>query len=365
MRIYKQYRFPIGRKIEFKDLFSRVDAFLTQQNLSYTSIGYNLTEIDFPNRTANCRKILAKYPHFGPVERIEGPYNDDLRLSNMTGSNDSCDESMIRLIAAKIPRPYNFFDTSFYYRNVSFFGVQPSEEQVIISQDRRSILVAGSYIRISRSFEGPQTAAVFMKIEVTDASSCHRADLYAKELSGYLANVKYEESNVVHMTSDEEAHYQQIKAYAEPLVKAAREVLYMRADDVREKLLEKFPDFEEKPFRIGTILRRIGKQHGFDLQSKAWGAISYISKPVGRGIYLSVEYFGDRSGGYEGGLILSGLGFQYPIMNMSGAPENPTEAQWFVEQLFSLVDVFEKEYMGQILDLYPNALDWLPLCLDP
>lgn len=33
MRFYKQYRFQVGRKIDFKDLFSCIDTFFKDQGL--------------------------------------------------------------------------------------------------------------------------------------------------------------------------------------------------------------------------------------------------------------------------------------------------------------------------------------------
>ena len=78
MRIYKYYRFLVGRKMEFKDLFASVDAFLKDRGIHYDSMGYNLEALG-----DCCQKLVQKMPQFAPIEVIEGPYSTSFRLTNL------------------------------------------------------------------------------------------------------------------------------------------------------------------------------------------------------------------------------------------------------------------------------------------
>lgn len=360
MRFYKQYLFSVGRKIDFKDLFASIDTFLIEQGLSYSSMGYDLLTLG-----NGCHKLSQIMPQFGPIETLEGHYNTLFRLSNMTVHAHSCDEASIRLLGSKIPRPYNFTDIAFCYRDIPFFGVEPDEELLAFTPDRRYFEVWGSNIVLGRNFEGPKSTTVSMRIQVTDQESCFAADEYARALSACLLNARYTKMADIYMDATEEEEYARIKEEAAPLVKAAADDLYMRAEQVREQLLLEFSTVEMKPFNLSPIMQHIGKKHGFDQHTSFPGGPSYISKAVRGGTFLSVEYFGSRGSGFDAGLLLSGPGIYYRIVSFSGAPDNPTEAQWHIDQMLSLAEYFETEYLGKILELYPKTPEWCPMILFP
>lgn len=359
MRYYKQYRFQVGRKIEFKDLFSCIDAFLKDQEIHYSCLGYDLLSLD-----NNCYKLVQKMPQLGPIVCIEGPYNTLHRLSNMTSAAHPCDEASIRLAGAKIPRPYNFFYTHFYYRNVSFLGSNPVEEQISEMPNGYFLDVPGSYIELFRDFVGPQTTAVNMKIEVTDAQTCLQADEYARKMAAHLGNVKYAEGLTIYMSPTEDQLYKNIKKSASPIVRNAKEELNGLPEQVRDQLVREFSQFEEKSFQISPIMRRAGKKYGFDQFVRFPDGSSYIGKSVNGGNYLAVEFYGTPGSGFEADLILCGPGFRYEIANFCGCPANPDEARWHLDHMLALAGCFEEKYMEQILDLYPQSPDWLPMCLD-
>lgn len=355
MRFLKKYRFQVGKKMDFQNLFAAIDGFLRENGLHYNSMGYDLLDMDLEEMgvKSNCLKLVEKMPQFGPVERIEEQYSDKFRLSNMDNPLHLCDEASVRWLGSKIPRPYNFFQTNIYYRNISFYTGTTEEDDNL------------SNIRLCRDSRGPQSTVIFMTIEVTDRKTNLGADDYAASLSTWLGNPKFGCEVKVCMDDAEKKRYEQWKAEAKSIVEAAKLDIYGRCDAAREEMLCEFQDFEEKRFQIGTIIQRIGKRHGFDQYTHVPGDFSYISKRVTGGNYLRLE-FGSFSGcgGYEAGLILSGPGFSYKFSNFSGAPENSKEAQWYISRLFEIIDYFEAEYMSRILALYPDAPDWLPMCLD-
>lgn len=363
MRFFKEYRFQVGRKMEFKDLFGAVDTFLAEHNLSYASMGYDLAAIDFPRKSNSCQKIVDKMPQFGPVERIVNRYSDTLRLSNMTALGHPCDEASIRLVGSKISRPYNFFDAHFYFRNVTFFGICPAEERVGYMTNPLYLEVSGSYIELFRSFEGPQTTVVFMKIEVMDQQSCDGADAYAGALAAYLKNAKYTSSAAVYMDPAEKECYDRIHEEVAPIVKAAKADLYERSERMREQMTQEYPTFEQKSFSITKPLKRLGKEHGFQDYYCLSGNLHLLSKRVDGGNVMRIEMARDRREGMDASLILSGPDFSYEYSVFYGAPENQEEANWHISHLFEIVDYFEARYMHDILAPYPKAPDWYSECV--
>lgn len=352
MRIFKRYRFLAGRKLEFKDLFASVDAFLKDQGLHYDSMGYYLEALG-----DRCQKLVQKMPQFAPIEVLEGPYSTSFRLTNLLIDNH-CDEASIRFVGSKIPRPYNFGDTLFYYRDIDFFGKKPSSCIAVEEEKHKYVKVFGSYIQLYRGFEGPQSTAVVMCIEVTDEISLQRADDYATDLAVCLGNIQYTSHSCVYLDSSEQADFIRIKAAAQPLVKVARDDLNDRAEQVREDMLRQFPNVEYKQYNSRAVLQRIGKKYGFDQVHSIPGWETYFYKKVRGGIYLSVQMI--RGSGMEMGLVLSGPSFSHGIVDLSGHPENTAEASFFADKMFRIVEHFEKEYMDAILSIYPQYPQWYP-----
>lgn len=352
MRIFKHYRFLVGRKLEFKDLFASVDAFLKDQGLHYDTMGYYLEALG-----DRCQKLVQKMPQFAPMEVIEGLYSTSSRLTNLLEDNH-CDEASIRFVGSKIPRPYNFGDTFFYYRDIDFFGKKPSSCVAVEEEKHKYVKVFGSYIQLYRGFEGPQSTAMVMCIEVTDDTSVRAADEYADALAICLGNIKYISNSCVYSDSAELAELIQLKEVTLPLVKAACNDLHDRADQVREDMLRQFPNVEYKQYNSRTVLQRIGKKYGFDQEHNIPGWETYFYKKVRGGIYLSVQMI--RGSGMEMGLVLSGPSFSYGIVDLSGHPENTAEASFFADQMFRIVEHFEKEYMDAILSIYPQYPQWYP-----
>lgn len=357
MRFYKKFYFLVGRKLEFKELFSCVDSFLAERGICYTSLGYDLTALD-----DRCHKLSQKMPQLGSVELIQERYSTLARLTNMMGSQ-ICDESSIRLVGSKIPRPYNFYNSFFFYRDIDFFGRQTGFECVTVD-DSSHMEVAGSYIKLARGFEGPQSTAVMMSIEIEDMKTCDAADAYAQALSSHLNNVKYVSGNAVYMDSEEKEMFARIRSIALPAVKKAQSDLREKADQVREQLLLEFPDVVEKSYNARSIIQRIGKKHGLDRSVRNYFGELYFYKQVRSGVVLSVEVQSTSSSGIDMGLMLSGPGFCYRMVNLSGCPANVAEANYFVSHMFDLVEVFEAEYLNDILQKYPQFPDWIPVLLE-
>lgn len=352
MRIYKYYRFLVGRKMEFKDLFASVDAFLKEQGLQYDSMGYYLEALG-----DRCQKLLQKMPQFAPMEVLEGPYSTSFRLTNLINDND-CDEISIRFVGSKIPRPYNFSNTLFYYRDIDFFGKKPTPCVAVQEEKHKYVYLFGSCIQLYRGFEGPNSTAVVMSIEIMDETSDRRADDYAAALALYLGNVKYITKPSVYLEPGEQAELIRWKAAALPHVKAAHDDLHERAEQVREYMLSQFPNVEYKQYNSRSILQRIGKKYGFDQVHSIPGWEAYFYKKVRGGIFLSVQMI--RGSGMEMGLVLSGPGFSHGIADLSGHPENTAEANFFADQMFRVVEHFEKEYLDTILSIYPQYPHWYP-----
>lgn len=352
MRIFKRYRFLVGRKLEFKDLFASVDAFLKDRGIHYESMGYHLEALE-----DRCQKLVQKMPQFAPIEVLEGPYSTSFRLTNLLKDN-LCDESSIRFIGCRIPRPYNFTDTFFYYRDVDFCGQKPTPCVAVEGEKHKYVKVFGSYIQLYRGFEGPQSTAVVMCIEITDEISLQRADDYAAELAVCLGNIQYIPNSCVYLDSAEQADFIRLKAAAQPLVKVARDDLRDRAEQVREDMLLQFPNVEYKQYNSRAVFQRNGKKYGFDQVYSIPGWETYFYKQVRGGIYLSVQTI--RGSGMDMGLVLSGPGFSYSIVNLSGHPENTAEANFFADRMFQVAERFEKEYMDDILSLYPQYPQWYP-----
>lgn len=356
MRFFKKYRFQVGKKVEFKDLFAVVDNYMKEHCLSYTSMGYHLQSLD-----DRCHQAAKRMPQLGQVTHIETPYSTWALLSNMTGDT-FCDEASIRLVGSKIPRPYNFSDVHFYYRDIDFFGVQPGGERIGHYTNPQYLQIFGNWIGLQRDFEGPKSTAVVMCVEITNAYGLDGADAYAKALAACLGNAKYVCGTELYMDANEKTEFDRLKEAALPLVKVAHDDLYDRAEHVREKMLQQFLNVEYKQFSIRPILQRIGKKHGFDQFYSIPGFETYIYKKVRNGIYLSVQLM--PGSGMDAGLVLSGPGFHYRIVDFSGHPENSAEANFFVERMLSLADRFEEMYMDTILELYPQFPDWCPVFLE-
>ena len=352
MRIFKRYRFLVGRKLEFKDLFASVDAFLKDQGLHYDSMGYYLEALG-----DRCQKLVQKMPQFAPIEVLDGRYSTSFRLTNLLIDNH-CDEASIRFVGSRIPRPYNFTDAFFYYRDVDFFGQKPTPCVAVEGEKHKHVKVFGSYIQLYRGFEGPQSTAVVICAEVTDEISLQRADDYAAELAVCLGNIQYTSHSGVYLDSAEQADLIRLKAAAQPLVKVARDDLHDCAEQAREDMLLQFPDVEYKQYNSRSVLQRSGKKYGFDQVHIIPGWETYFYKQVRGGIYLSLQTI--RGSGMDMGLVLSGPSFSYSIVNFSGHPENSAEANFFADRIFQIAERFEKEYMDTILSLYPQYPQWYP-----
>ena len=348
MRFYKLYRFQVGKKTDFQNLFELVDSFLAEHGLKYASMGYSLQDIDMESRgiQGSCRKLIAKMPQFEPLVRIQKPYTDILCLSNMDVQDHGCDEASIRTLGSKIPRTYNFFETDIYYRNIHFAGEN------------------GSFIRMHRDSTGPQSTLVFMKLQIVDQQTLQLADGYAANLAERLANAKYFGEAGVELDATEQAYYHDIRQQIAPILSEAKVSLKEQVDQVRAAMLLEFPQMEEKNFHHATILRRMGKKYGFDRFTAIAGGPAVISMKVEGSHYLSVEYFRYGGAGLDGGLILSGPGFYYDIVDLSGAPENGKEAEWFLNRILQIVQRFALDFMPQILRYYPEAPVWSPIFLE-
>lgn len=360
MRYFKQYFYKVGRKIEYKNVFSYIDAFFSEHNLRYDSMGYDLISLD-----DNCYKMVKKYPQLGPVEQVKKEYSDHYILSNMRVPGRCCDESTIRLIGSKIPRPYNFFDTHFYYRNVTFFSVEPGGENVKVDSHSNCVHVFGSYIELYRDFEGPQSTSVIMMIEVFDQQTSLQADAYAQRLSIALGKVKYLSSSSICMDAAEESMYAGLQQEAAPIVNAATVDLTEKAEQLTLYLQENFPVYDEVKFSIAKPLKKIGKQYGFDEYSYVAGGFYQITKRVSGGHYVVLEMdMGPMFRGVGAGISLCGAGFSYRFPCAYYSPCSQEEMDCMMTRIFETIAYFEEKYMPQVLKLYPDTPDWCPVCLD-
>lgn len=360
MRYFKQYLFKVGRKIEFKDLFGIVDTFISEQGLRYDSMGYDLISLD-----GHGDKLLRKIPQLGPGEIIKDRYNDMLRISNMVTPRHFCDEASIRLIGSKIPRPYNFFDTHFYYRNITFFGKQPSNEQIRLSENQVYLDVIGSYIELYRDFEGPQTTAVRMKIEVLDHQTCMRADEYAQTLSEALGKVKFYAYASYGMDASEEALYAQLQKEAAGIVDSARMDLSEKSVELTQQMQRKFPVCDERKFSIAKPMKRIGNVHGYSSYAYVPMGVYRMSKRVKGGNHIILEIdMGPMFRQVGAGFYLSGAGFSYMFPCAFYGPSSQEDMDFMITRIFETIAYFEERYMPEIVKLYPETPEWFPVCLE-
>lgn len=357
MRFFQQYRFPVGRKIEFKDLFSVIDAFLTEQNLHYGSLGYDLSSTEL------LQKLTKQFPQLGEPELIENRYSATYCLSNLRSAPGIKDETVIRYIGTHIPRPYNFTDTHFYYLDVTFFDKKPDCRQIGLMPNPAYLDMAGSYIELFRTFAGPQPTVVYLSAEVTDQASSVRADAYAQALSAHLGGVKYLGVSRIYLDALEKARYADLQQQVAPIVSEARENLYSRGEDMREQMQRIFLTFEQRKFSIAKSLKKTGMEHGFLDYRCLSNSLYLLCKRVDGGNFLRIELTRDPGQGVDALMILSGPGFSYEFPAFFGAPENQQEADRFLERLFEITDYFEVRYMHRILDVYPAVPEWCPECL--
>lgn len=360
MRLFREYRFHVGKKIEFSDLFSVIDDFLARNNLTYNGMGYDLEELEREGSTSSCQKLLKKMPQFGTLEIVEGRYSNTLKLSNMGNSDNSCDETSIRLLGAKIPRPYSFSETNLYYRNISFFNKQ-SEDEIITFTDHDWPVMHSNYIRLYRDFDGPKSVMVFMKMELCNAESAQAADDYANCLASCLRDSKFIAQTFAYLDADEQALYGKLQGEASPIADAARIDIYGRCDQIKEDMLTAFPDIEQKSFQFLPIIKRIGKAYGFDRCTKVSEIEYWVSKRLPSGYYLSLGMNGvASSSGVDAGLVLSGPGMVFRFPGFSCCPENSREAKWIMNRFFEVIAYFEETYLNQILANYPQIPLWYP-----
>lgn len=360
MRLFREYRFHVGKKIEFSDLFAVIDDFLARNNLTYNGMGYDLEEHEREGLTSSCQKLLKKMPQFGKLEIVEGRYSNTLKLSNMERSDNSCDEMSIRLLGAKIPRPYSFSETNLYYRNISFFGV-PTDDEVITVSQYGDPLIHSNYIRLYRDFDGPKSLMVFMKMELRNAESAQAADNYANCLASCLQDSKFIAQNFAYLDAEEQAFYGKLQQQVTPIADAARIDIYERCDRAKEDMLTAFPDIEQKSFKFLSIIQRIGQQYGFDRCAKVSEIEYWVSKRLPSGYYLSLGMNGvASSSGVDAGLVLSGPGSAFKFPGFSCWPENNREAKWIMRRFFEVIAYFEETYLNQILENYPQLPLWYP-----
>lgn len=364
MRFYKEYRFQVGRKIEFKDLFSVIDAYLADQGLHYDCLGYDLHITVWVGEKSVLQKLAARFPQLSTPELLTDKYDKHLCLSNMRNKEGTKDEQIIRYIGSKTPRPYNFLYTHFYYRNIDFFGTKSESEQIDCEENPIFMDVSGDYIELHRSAEGPQSTVVQMCIEIKDQQTASRADDYAVSLAERLGKVKYICRAKVSMDEIEKEMYTHLHHRAKELLKTVADDMHDRCEKVMAQTRQEYLLFQESKFSLAKPLKRIGKAHGFACSTYIPGGFFLMSKRVAGGHFLSLDIDNSpRSGGVGAGLVLSGPGFSHDLPLTYGCPENQEEADRYVTDLFEVVAYFESKYMHKILEIYPAAPDWCPECL--
>jgi hypothetical protein len=223
----------------------------------------------------------------------------------------------------------------------------------------------GSYIKVFRDSEGPQSTSVSMMIEVFDQQSAMQADAYAQHLSVALGKVKYLCASSICMDAAEETMYAALEQEVTQAIHTAVEDLLEKGEKLTRYLQENFPACDEVKFSIAKPLKKMGKQYGFGDYSYVAGGFYQITKRVSGGHYIVLEMdMGPMFRGVGAGISLCGAGFSYRFPCAYYSPCSQEEMDCMIARVFEMIAFFEKQYMPQILKPYPDTPDWCPVCLD-
>ena len=383
MRVYHQYTFKTGKRYTISELLSRIDSFLSEQELRYQQMAYDFISSDcthiFTSVSADspsyswaqrqlkaiseCHQLSEKYPDFGEPERNPMANSFIFRLSNLDDMGrlrrDGAREELLRTVAEKIPRPYNFWASFLMYYNVNFFSrtAQVLEETIKYPRDRFNTKCAN--ITIFRDFTGPQTTVVQMMIDVTDGDHVLDSQPYADALSETLAGVRYGKKVSTAMSQEEIAQYKLRKQQAEPVLQRIK--VELRRSEVQFGV----PEFTGKRniqtanFTLSRTVKRMGKKFGFDQYKYDPIGVHYLSKRTARGHWLTLmvdvpHLFNEiRLSAY-----FSGVGFNYVLPMPDFYVPDQMTADSILQNAITILFKLEADELLELSEHFPDSPAW-------
>ena len=244
MRVFEQYYFDLGNKILFKDTLPYVESWLAEQEIPYDGMAFMMClccDKDLLNR------LLAKYPQLEKYRRIDtGGWDitpEGLRLRdelkpfdydfssvpqdwpaeyNLHVSQE--DETLVRELVAKIPRPFNPGAVCVVLDHVRWFS-DICTEPAIPNHGQPSGFGAASlqsnHIELVKDFEmGKKHNEISVKIERTKSlEELLDVTSVVKKLTGAFGPVRSQRMDVV-FTPEEIRRHEAVEAEMKPLLEA-------------------------------------------------------------------------------------------------------------------------------------------------
>lgn len=365
MRYFVRYTYLVGRKAEFRDLFSMVDSFLSEQKLGYSYMAYDLSCFDYEGVSSACHKLNKKLPQMGQIEIVEEPYTNKLRISNLDLSGRYMaigDEESIRFVGSKIPRPFGFHYTSFFYCGIPFLG--RVDERMYRRDETHKYLeshdLLGNFIMLSRNLSGPQSTTVTMVMEIGNHQDVDSARAYSQQLSKALGGVKWSEDMFCWMCADEQERYDLCHIQALDAVRSATSAVETMVEEMVSDRSEERELQAEPRFSLSKPLKKIGKSFGYgDYAYDPFGAYSLVKETEhGHKITLVVD-MGPMFRIVRAGFFLSGVGFAYGFQIGGFTPNTQDEADLLIREVFSILQRIEDPYLTQIGANYPDSPPWM------
>ena len=137
MRVFRYYWFNLKDRVLFKDTLAFIEKWLAEKNIKYSGMGFILDH-------GNNDKISQKYPSIkkyikptpesgmGKISSISDNWDEDKKIHV-----EQEDENIVREIATKIPRPYNYAFMRFFLDNIQWFDEINTEPAIKLPYNRK------------------------------------------------------------------------------------------------------------------------------------------------------------------------------------------------------------------------------------
>ena len=382
MRVYNQYSFKTGKRYTIPELFSRIDSFLSEQGLQYQQMAYDFISTDLTvhkisaapdlrsealtqkmKRDSECHELSKKYPAFGSPERNPLGNTFIFRLSNLDDMGrlrpEGAGEELVRKVAEKIPRPYNFWATFLMYYNVNFFSRTAPVLEEAIKYPRERFNTKCAHITIFRDFSGPQSTTVQMMIDVTDVDNVLDSQPYANALSEVLGVVRYVTNTCTAMSAEELAQYVLRKQRAEAAVQMIKDALNRSKEQFGVPEFTGERNIQTANFTLAKSAKRMGKKYGFDKYKYDPIGVHFLSKRTARGHWLTLMvdvpplWNEIRLSAHFGG-----VGFDYALPMPDFYVPDQMTADTILQNAFEILCKLEAVEILELSHYFPDSPAW-------
>lgn len=256
MRLFRIYRFLIGRQTTYDPYREIIHRFLQENGLTHGRFMYSICGRKSSDKLSDCNAALRQVlPEIGEARNAFGVFFGSWFASNMDDDKPMPEERLYALLP-QIHREYFVNEASLLYGDVDFFGrVIPSELRGEMRNDWRNCLY-GSGIALDAPFV--KAAALELRIEVLRDGVVLDASAYARAMQQLLPDVPMETEMTALLTDEEQQRVAQANEAAAETLKQSEAFLRAHMPD-----LEWIPPDQERS-SVSAATMKLAGEHGWE-----------------------------------------------------------------------------------------------------